>query len=990
MLPACRLPTLADMAAHLLDPGAGTLMPPAGVPGAPPGLEPPPAAAAADAAEPLRAPHAWSAAAVAAALGADVAHGLTWQEAQQRLARAGPNALALTPPPSLARLLIRQFQSPLIVLLLVAAAVAAVIGDPSDSAVIVAVLLANAAIGAIQEDRAERALKAIRDLHPHQAHVLRDGAVRQIEAREVVPGDVVLIRSGDLVPADGRLIETVSLLVDESVLTGESLTVEKDATVALAQETALPDRVTMVYQGTAVVSGRAHYVVTATGAQTEAGQLASAVAGAAPPPTPLQRQMAWLTGRLTLLAVGACVAVFALGLLRHEPLGSMILVGISLAVAAVPEALPAIQTIVLALGVQRMARRKAIVRQLPAVEALGATTTICTDKTGTLTLGQMQVTTLLTGTRQLRVAELRPDHDLAAIRPFLIGAMLCNDARLEPDPVGDPTERALLALGRAFGLNETIVRSSWPRVWELPFTSERKLMITLHRPAAGTTGEPRWLIYLKGAPEQVVARCSHILVDGARRPLSSALREQIEASLQAMAAQGLRTLAVASRTIAAGTFAGTAGQSHSDGDQPDGAGNDQRERWLASPALPQRQDSRCRAGNDQRERWLASPELVEHGLTLLGVAGLSDPLRPEARAALAASRAAGIRTIMITGDHPATAAAIAAALGLRAAPVVTGPDLDRLDDATLGEVVRVTDVFARVSPRQKVRIVEALQRRGEVVAMTGDGANDAPALRLASIGVAMGIRGTAVAKEAAAIILADDNYATIVAAVQEGRTIFANLRKVVLYLLSGNLAEVLVVALAMLVGWPLPLQPIHILWINLVTDALPAIGLGMEPAEPQGMAQPPRRPTEPFLPRWTVPLIALPSLLLATGTLVAFRLSLAHLLNAAGDAAAPADLVAAQSTAFATLVIGHLGLGWAHRATKASSLRLSPRANPLLLWAVLGGAALTAALLATPAGQMLLHTQNLDATGCLAAILLAVLPLLGAELVKAARRRYER
>lgn len=851
-------------------------------------------------------------------------------------------------------------------LLLVAAAVAAVIGDPSDSAVIVAVLLANAAIGAIQEDRAERALKAIRDLHPHQAHVLRDGTVRQIEAREVVPGDVVLIRSGDLVPADGRLIETVSLLVDESVLTGESLPVEKDATVALAQETALPDRATMVYQGTAVVSGRAHYVVTATGAQTEAGQLASAVAGVAPPPTPLQRQMAWLTGRLTLLAVGACAAVFALGLLRREPLGSMILVGISLAVAAVPEALPAIQTIVLALGVQRMARRKAIVRQLPAVEALGATTTICTDKTGTLTLGQMQVTTLLAGTQQLRVAELRPDHHLAAIQHFLIGAILCNDARLEPDPMGDPTERALLALGRTFGLNETIVRSSWPRVWELPFTSERKLMITAHRPAADTTGEPWWRIYLKGAPEQVAARCSHILVDGARRPLSSALREQIEASLQAMAAQGLRTLAVAARTIAAGTFAGTAEQSHSDGDQPDDAGN-------ARPEL-----------------WLAGPELAERDLTLLGVAGLSDPLRPEARAALAASRAAGIRTIMITGDHPATAAAIAAALGLRAAPVVTGSDLDRLDDATLAEVVRTTDIFARVTPRQKVRIVEALQRRGEVVAMTGDGANDAPALRLASIGVAMGIRGTAVAKEAAAIILADDNYATIVAAVQEGRTIFANLRKVVLYLLSGNLAEVLVVALAMLAGWPLPLQPIHILWINLVTDALPAIGLGMEPAEPQGMAQPPRRPTEPFLPHWTVPLIALPSLLLATGTLVAFRLSLAHLLNAAGDAAATVGLVAAQSTAFATLVIGHLGLGWAHRATRASSLRLSPLSNLLLLWAVLGGAALTAVLLATPAGRTLLHTQNLDATGWLTAVLLAVLPLLGAELVKAVWRRYER
>ena len=886
-------------------------------------------------------PHSLPADAVLIGLGVEPTHGLSQAEAQARLERDGLNVLTVQKPPSLVMLVARQFTSAIVLLLVAAAVISLVAGDVKDATVILAILLINAAIGAFQEARAEQALAALREMTPAGARCRRDGAELDLLARDLVRGDIVLLRAGDIVPADGRLLTAVTLSVDESTLTGESLAVEKDPG-ALSDPAALPgDRLGMAFQGTAVTGGHGELVVTATGLHTEMGQIAASLAASTPPQTPLERQVSWLTRFLSLLAIGAALAVFLLGWLRGEPLQSLFLVALSLAVAAVPEGLPAVVTIVLALGVQRMARRRAIVRRLASVEALGSATVICTDKTGTLTLGEMRVTDVALAGRQLAVGDgvlmnggaPVPPGKLPGLDHLLAAAALCNNARSGSATAGDPTERALLQMSETLGTDVPAIMRAWPRCYEIPFDSVRKRMATVH------DGATEGVVYVKGAPDMVLPLCTRLLTTTGEQLLAGDDLTALHEQLDRLARQGLRTLALAHRLLPAGA--------------------------LQEPAATGPQDAPL-------------AEQLERDLTLLGLVGLMDPVRPEARAALAAAHAAGIRTIMVTGDHPTTAIAIGERLGLDQGRVLTGLELQELDGPALELAVQDLAICARVAPQQKVEIVRALQATGEVVGMTGDGANDAPALRLADIGVAMGQRGTAVSKEAASIVLADDNYATIVAAIEEGRTIYANLRKTILYLVSGNVGEVLTILVAMLMGLPLPFQAIQILWINVVTDALPAIGLAMEPAERGVMHTPPRARSEPFLPRWILPLVGVPSVLMAAVSLLAFMVTLGWY---------PGQLEVAQTTALVTLISAHLAIGWSQRSTLESVLRLPLLTNPTLLLAVAVGMGTLVPLLYTEVGRDLFHTAPLGLDSWLLALGLAPAPLLGSEIVKLLRRR---
>ena len=868
-------------------------------------------------------------------LNVQVEEGLSDAEARLRLDQYGQNTLEAKAPPSFWIMLLGQFRSPLIVLLLLAAGAAFFISDPQDAVVIVIVVAINTVIGAVQEFRAERALSALQAVSAPHARALRDGIVREIPAAELVPGDIVLVRAGEVVPADGRLIEGASVQVDESQLTGESLPIDKQADITPAPFAALPDRGNVLHMGTAVTFGHGRALIFATGPRAEMGRLARALNEAESRATPLERQVTWLAKVLSVLAVAAAAAVLVLGLFRGHPATQMLLVSVSLAVAAVPSGLPAVVTIVLALGVQRMAQRRAIVRRLSAVEALGAATVIATDKTGTLTLGEMRTAALVVDGRrfEVREGELWDDgHRVesealpSGLQDLLRAAVLVNNAVLEPAPLGDPTEQALLYLARDLGINRAAIETAWPRIAEVPFSSHRKRMTTLHRNRDETVA------YIKGAPDLLIPRCSHVIRGGRPVALDDSQRAEAEAILHALGDESLRVLALAERRAIDTARASSAAQ---------------------------------------------QPDDLERDLALLGFIALIDPARPDVPAALSGATGAGIRTVMITGDHPKTAAAIANELGIDSGAIVTGADLERIGDSLPTELVRSASVFARVAPQQKLAIVRALQDAGEVVAMTGDGANDAPALRQADIGVAMGIRGTQVAKEAASIVLTDDHYATIVSATEEGRVIYANLRKAVMYLLSGNLGEILVLFIAMLANLPLPLQPAQILWINLVTDPLPGLGLGMDPGQRDVMAQGPRQPHQAFLERAAAPIIVIPSVLLALVTLAAFSIALAR---------DPADLSAAQTSAFVTLVLAHVGIAWPLRSLTSAAFRASPFTNPVLLSSVIVGAGLLLVLVYTAFGNELFHTEPLDLTAWIITLGLTPIPFLGAEITKAVHR----
>ncbi|HEX5540841.1 MAG TPA: HAD-IC family P-type ATPase [Micromonospora sp.] len=772
----------------------------------------------------------------------DPQRGLTEAEAGARLDRFGHNLLPTVAKVSVLRRLARQFHNPLVYVLLAASGVTLALADYIDSAVIFAVVLINAIIGFIQESRAEAALDVLRSLVRTEARVVRDGRERRVPSDELVPGDLVVVEAGDKIPADLRLVRPTELRVDESALTGESAPVRKDETV-VPPETPVADRRNMLYSGTLVTGGSAHAVVVGTGAETELGRIHRLVGSAAVLDTPLTLKIARFSRLLTIAILAFAAATFVFGVLRGQHAGETFLVAVALAVGAIPEGLPAAVTITLAIGVRRMAHRRAVIRRLPAVETLGSTTVICTDKTGTLTENQMTVRVLwtaqgryeVTGTGYAPHGEIRgpagrsvlPD---GALRWSLLAGAGCNEARLREQDgqwtiIGDPTEAALLVVAAKVGLGPTEVAAAYPRVATIPFSSERRYMATLHddRDAGGQ------MVFVKGAVERVLKLCGSALGgEGAPGPFDP---EAVLREAEALAGEGLRVLATAMR-------------------------------WFER-------------GSDFSETALPST------LIFTGLQAMLDPPRSAAPAAVAACRNAGISVKMITGDHLGTAAAIGQRIGLlpgSAGPgeAVTGAELAALPETELPAAVQRAVVFARVSPEQKLRIVESLQANEQVVAVTGDGVNDAPALRQANIGVAMGRTGTEVAKEAADMVLTDDDFATIESAVEEGRTVFGNLTKFIVWILPTNVGEALVVLVAIILGTALPILPTQILWINLTSEITLGLMLAFEPKEPDVMSQPPRNPRQPLLARSLLVRILLVSVLLVVGSWWLFTWELDH------------------------------------------------------------------------------------------------------------------
>jgi potassium/sodium efflux P-type ATPase len=857
---------------------------------------------------------------VAGELGADIERGLPSGEAAARLERYGPNQLDASSPTPRWRKLLAQFADPLIYLLLGAVVVS--LGAwvlegreeiPFEAIVIAAIVILNAVLGYVQEARAEQAVAALQRMAAASAGVLRDGREQEVPATEVVPGDILVLAEGDAVAADARLVEAASLMVAEAPLTGESEAVTKQV-APLDGPAGIGDRVNMVFDGTAVTRGRGRAVVTATGMSTEMGNIARLLEHTEEERTPLQREVDRV-GRALGIAVIVIAAVvmgailFTSEINRPSDLVDVLLVGVSLAVAAVPEGLPAILSVVLALGVQRMARKKAIVKRLSSVETLGSASVVCSDKTGTLTKSEMTIVTAVTPSGQVEVtgSGYRPDGKLLAggrevddeslvdeVRYLFAGGSLPNDAVLEDEDgewkvQGDPTEAAFLVAEAKLGVTEAR-RARFERVGEIPFTSERKLMSTFE---SDSEREGRIDLVTKGAPDVLLSRCTHERVAGGRRPLTDVRRQEVLAVVDRLADQALRTLAVAYRPL------------------PD------------------------------RER-PAEDESMESELVYLGVVGIIDPPRPEAKTAIEEARQAGVRVIMITGDHPRTARRIATELGIveDGATVVSGAEIEDFDAAGLVEAVRAASVFARVAPEHKLRIVDALQADENIVAMTGDGVNDAPALKSADIGVAMGMTGTDVTKEAADMILADDNFATIIAAVREGRAIFANIRKFLRFLLSSNIGEVFTmffgVVLAGLIGLDqldealaVPLLATQILWINLLTDTGPALAMGVDPPPDDVMRTPPRRITDRVIDRDMWIGILWVGLVMAVVTLAALDLRLpGGLFEGSGD------IVEARTMAFTTLVLAQLFNCFNARSDRTSAFR-QLFTNPLL-WGAIG------------------------------------------------------
>ena len=848
-------------------------------------------------------------------LDTDPDQGLTQGEGARRLAGYGENKLEKAKPPGLFRQVLAQLRDPMILVLLAAAALSFFAGggqDWLDTAIILLIVVFNTVISVSQEDNARKALEALEKLAAPRARVLREGVERRLESTHLVPGDILLLEAGDYVPADGRILWAAGLQTDESAMTGESLPVHKRAGDGLPPDTPLAERKNMVIGGTVVTGGRAKVVVTATGMQTEMGKIAGLLLRQGQGETPLQRKMKEVSRVLSLVCVGVCAVMFGVGMLQHRDILDMFLTAVALAVAAIPEGLPAIVTIVLAVGVGRMARRNAIIKRLPAVETLGCASVICSDKTGTLTKNQMTV---------LEVWTPAPAH---RDRALTLGT-LCGDAQEGPGGyIGDPTETAIAQAAAQAGLEKAALERDMPRRGEAPFDSVRKRMATCH---ALPNGEA--LVAVKGAPEAVLARCTHLLGAQGPRPLTDGDRRRIAQVGGDLAGQALRVLAVAQRL---------------------------------QPALPKSM----------------AAESLEAELTFVGLIGMMDPPRPEVRQAVDRCAGAGIRPVMITGDHKDTAVAIAKQLNIYRPgdKAIDGAGLDFLPQETLEEEIEAFSVYARVTPEHKMRIVQAWQRRGHVVAMTGDGVNDAPALKAADIGCAMGKTGTDVAKGAADMILTDDNFATVVAAVEQGRGIYANIRKAIHYLLSCNIGEILTIFLATLLPVSqAPLSPVQLLWLNLVTDSLPALALGMEPVEKTAMTQPPRGKEEPLFSRAFSRRLAWQGALVGGITLLAYGLGF-HLTG---------TFAVANTMAFATLTFSQLFHAFDVRSETTPLFRLGVLSNKAMNKAFLAGAALQAAVLLAPPLQGAFSVVPLALEQWGMVLALALTPLVVCEAAKLLR-----
>lgn len=847
--------------------------------------------------------------------------GLTAQEAEKRLDQYGPNALAGGKKESLAVRFLKQMKDPMIIVLLAAAVLSLIASGGKDwieAVIILVIVVVNAIISISQESSAEKALEALQKMSAPLAKVIRDGELIRLETDKLVPGDIIVLEAGDLVPADARILECANLKADESAMTGESVPVSKQAIDRLPEETVLGDRKNMVISSTVITNGRATCVVTATGMETEVGRIAKMLTTEDDGDTPLQRKMGEISKTLSFICLGVCVVMFVVGILYRKPIMDMFMEAVSLAVAAIPEGLPAVVTIVLALGTQRMVKHNAIVKKLPAVETLGCAGVICSDKTGTLTMNKMTVVDIWSQNNKHRAEAL-------------VISSLCNDTVLtydengNPKTAGDPTETAFVDAACRDGLDKNKLEAEMPRVAELPFDSDRKMMSTIH-PLNG-----KYRVMVKGAPDRLLDRCTHIL-SGAPTAITENDKQTVLNANAAMAEKALRVLAAAYKDI---------------------------------DTLPQGE--------------LTSEEL-ESGLTFVGLIGMIDPPRMEVKQAVAECYGAGIRPVMITGDHKLTAVAIAKELDIfrEGDLAITGEDLDFMPQEMLEQDVEKFAVYARVSPEHKMRIVKAWQKKGMVVAMTGDGVNDAPALKAADIGCAMGITGTDVAKGAAEMILTDDNFATIVSAVEQGRGIYANIKKAIHYLLSCNIGEIIAIFFATLLPAIFPDVPLHavqLLWLNLVTDSLPALALGMEPVEHSVMQQKPRSSKESLFTRGFTFRLCWQGAMVGILTLAAYAIGLYGFDN----------LPAANTMAFAVLTLSQLFHAFDVRSESTSLFKLGITSNPAMNKAFLVGIVLQLIVLLVPPVMVIFETVYLNAWEYVAVLALSLVPLVISEIEKLIR-----